>query len=120
MKSYLIFLTILFSSCVYQIDKEKASKHIHLDDYRVKVIDVRVAKYSSVNMVVTYKGKDYRVRSAGGYYYKKYDLKAGDEINVDVDIYFFTEKNDEDNLYDDTTYLVFEPIDVSKWEKKKG
>lgn len=118
MKTHIVFLLLSLSSCMYRIDYEKAENHVHLSNYLVKITSVDVEKYTYVNAVMTYKGKDYIVSSTNGYYYKEYNLKPGDEIYVDIDIYFFKEKNDENNLYDDVTTLVFKPLDLSKWEKK--
>ena len=120
MKNYITFgLLLLLSSCMYHVDYEKANDHVHLSNYLVKITSVNVTKYSYVNAVTTYKGKEYVVSSTNGYYYKEYKLKPGDEIYVDLDVYFFKEKNDENNSYDDVTELIFKPLDLTKYEIKK-
>lgn len=116
MKTYLLLIALLFSSCMCR-RKEDADRHVHLSNHLVKITKVQVSKYTYVYGITTYKGKDYKVKSTNGYYYKKYKLKPGDEIYIDIDIYIFIDKKDENNLYDDVATLQFESLDLRRYEK---
>ena len=115
---YLLITLLFLTGCMYGLDYEKADKHVHLRNYQVNITEVNVQKYSTVYGYIYYKGKKYKVKSTGGYYYKRYNLTEGQEIYVDVHLYFFINKKDEDNPYDDVTMMVIKDLDLSEFEIK--
>lgn len=111
MKYFLLTIALLITGC-NGIDYEKADKYVYLPNYQVNITDVKVQKYSTVYGYIYYKGKKYRVKSTLGYYYKKYNFTEGQQINVDVHLYFFVNKKT------DVTMMVIKDLDLTEFEIK--
>lgn len=114
MKQLLLLITIfIFLGC----NSSKYEDYIKSETINTEcyIYHVGQYKYSKVQGYVYYHGIKIEVDNGNtGYYYKKYKIKPGDIINVQVTIYqkyAFTT-----NPYSDDIVLHASEIDVNKYE----
>jgi hypothetical protein len=103
-----VVFTILSITLVSCMGPQKPAEYVTITT-QFYVTDIIVAKYSRVEGYIIYKGNQIPAHNgSSGYYYKKYSLKPGDVINVQVDI------STSNNGFDATT-LRTSGVDLSSY-----
>lgn len=106
------FLLLVLSSCSNSSDGYINKINITTN---YTITRVSIGKYTKVIGYINNGGFKYTVTNGNtGYYYKKYSLKEGDIIKINIDLYQY--RYNTNNPYKDDSLITTSDVDLSLYE----